>query len=524
MRANIISGGYVSAPLQRGATIIVLCVLGACTINPVTGDRELALVSPQDELAIGAAQYAPSRQMQGGDYMLDPELTRYVRGVGQRLAAVSDRDLPYEFSVLNSSVPNAWALPGGKIAINRGLLLELGSEAELAAVLGHEVVHAAARHGALAMQRGLLLQGALLVTAVASNRSDYSSVVVGAANVGAQLINQRNGRGAELESDEYGMLYMQRAGYDPRAAIDLQETFVRLSQSRGNPGWLEGLFASHPPSAERVARNRETAASLPPGGELGTERYAAAIAGLRATAPAYADFDAARTALSEDRIADARRLAQQALDANPEEANFHALMADINYYDERYSQAVRGYQDARSRNPNYFYYPMRLGFALYELNELTTAEQQFETSIEILPTADAHFGLGRINEQRGNRDSALEHYRAAAGSSGAAGQAARDAVVRIDLPANPAAYLRVASGLDANGQLIFEINNPTSVDVAGIDIAVRYVTAAGNIQTLNRSLSDRLAAGATQRFATGIGPLSSQQSYEITLLRARIVP
>jgi predicted Zn-dependent protease len=111
--------------------------------------------------------------MQGGDYSLDPALTAYVAGVGQKLAAVSDRALPYEFVVLNSSVPNAWALPGGKIAVNRGLLMELQSEAELAAVLGHEIVHAAARHGALAMQRGILLQTAVLATQVAAQRSSY---------------------------------------------------------------------------------------------------------------------------------------------------------------------------------------------------------------------------------------------------------------------------------------------------------------------------------------------------------------
>ena len=194
----------------------LLAALASCVINPVTGNRELALVSADQEIAIGEQQYAPSQQMQGGDYSLDAPLESYVRGVGQKLAAVSDRDLPYEFVVLNSSVPNAWALPGGKIAVNRGLLTELHSEAELAAVLGHEIVHAAARHGALAMQRGMLLQGALLATAMATQRDNNSGLALGAASVGAQLITQRNGREAELESDHYGMTYMSRAGYDPR--------------------------------------------------------------------------------------------------------------------------------------------------------------------------------------------------------------------------------------------------------------------------------------------------------------------
>ena len=112
----------------------LLAALGAtgCATNPVTGDAELALISEAREIAIGRQQYAPAQQMQGGAYVIDPALQAYVAGVGARLAAVSDRRLPYEFVVLNSDVPNAWALPGGKIAVNRGLLTELQSEAELA--------------------------------------------------------------------------------------------------------------------------------------------------------------------------------------------------------------------------------------------------------------------------------------------------------------------------------------------------------------------------------------------------------
>ena len=113
----------------HGALGAALSLLAACTINPVTGNRELALISADQEIAIGQEQYGPSQQMQGGDYTLDPALTAYVRGVGQKLAAVSDRALPYEFVVLNNSVPNAWALPGGKIAVNRGLLMELPTSA-----------------------------------------------------------------------------------------------------------------------------------------------------------------------------------------------------------------------------------------------------------------------------------------------------------------------------------------------------------------------------------------------------------
>ncbi len=193
------------------AITLLLTLISGCAVNPVTGKRELALVTEGQELAIGAEQYGPAQQSQGGALHIDPALSQYVSSVGQRLAKVSDRPLPYEFIVLNNSVPNAWALPGGKIAINRGLLLELHNEAELAAVLGHEIVHAAARHGANAMQRGMLLQGVVMATALATADSNHADYIVGSALVGAQLVSTKYGRDAELEADYFGMQYMARA-------------------------------------------------------------------------------------------------------------------------------------------------------------------------------------------------------------------------------------------------------------------------------------------------------------------------
>jgi len=152
----------------------LILALIACSTNPVTGKKELSFVGEDWELEIGAKQYSPSRQSQGGDYLADPHVQAYVNKVGQRVASVSDRKLPYEFKVINSSVPNAWALPGGKIAINRGLLIEMETEAELAAVLGHEVVHAAAKHGAKGFTRGTLLPRNLV--ARWDNGGDHSLV------------------------------------------------------------------------------------------------------------------------------------------------------------------------------------------------------------------------------------------------------------------------------------------------------------------------------------------------------------
>ena len=219
-----------------GLSLSVL--LAGCATNPVTGKTDFILVSGQQEVEMGKQNYAPMLQSQGGAYDVDPALTAYVDSVGSKLAAIAAEDapLPYEFTVLNNSVPNAWALPGGKIAINRGLLTEMKSEAELAAVLGHEIVHAAARHTAKQMSKGMLMQGLVVGTAIATNDSSYGDLAVGGASVAAQLITQKYGREAELESDKYGMRYMAKAGYDPQGAAAQLETFAGLSEG-GRQDW-----------------------------------------------------------------------------------------------------------------------------------------------------------------------------------------------------------------------------------------------------------------------------------------------
>ncbi|MGD8340633.1 MAG: M48 family metalloprotease [Gammaproteobacteria bacterium] len=509
--------------LSVTASIVALLAGTGCTINPVTGQRQLAIVSAEDEVAIGTQQYQPAQQMQGGEYVRDAALTRYVRDVGNRLAAVSDRALPYEFVVINSSVPNAWALPGGKIAVNRGLLVELQSEAELAAVLGHEIVHAAARHGAQAMQRGILLQGAVLIASAATRDRDYSGVAVGAAGLGAQLINMRNGREAELEADAYGMRYMSRAGYDPRAAIELQQTFVRLSQARDNGGWLAGLFASHPPSAERVAANQATAATLPPTGTLGREAYQNATTNLRRDVPGYEALDAASQALRAGDLSLARREANTALDRLRDEAQAEAILGDIEMAAEQPSRALGHYEQALRLNDGFFYYHLAKADAHFTLGQMNDAETAYRASLTLLPTADAHLGLGRIAERRGDRATAVDQYGRAAESSGASGVEARRALVRLDLPENPQRYLTLANTLDNAGRLVVRIENGTEFEVGSIQLVVSYVGSDGRASVARRLLDGTLAAGATRTHATSLGPFAPGTAYDVSIESVRVI-
>ena len=503
------------------ALLLLPLALGACAVNPVTGERELVLVSEAGEIQMGEQNYAPMQQAQGGEYDVDPVLTEYVQGVGNRLAAVADRDLPYEFVVLNNTVPNAWALPGGKIAINRGLLTELESEAELAAVLGHEIVHAAARHSARQMERGMLLQGLILATAVATSDSDYGNLAVGGANIAGQLINQRYSREAELEADFYGMQYMSKAGYDPQGAVSLQQTFVRLSEGR-EQGWLQGLFASHPPSVERVEANVETAAALPPGGELGAEDYATAMAKTSELLPAYEAYEEGREALGERNTARALEKADTALGLFPGEAHFHALRGDARLLQDDLDAAVKSYDRAITLRDDFFYYYLQRGLANQRLGREDRAQQDLSKSLEYLPTAPAHFALGNIAAKRGNRAAAIEHFRMVAGGEGEMAEAAHASIVRMDIGENPGQYVSKGCSLDPEGGLVVSVRNETPVPITDVRFVVEFVDQAGVPRQLVRGVSGNLAPGQVVGVRTGLGPWTPARGCPVAIIGARV--
>ena len=503
--------------------LTALSLLGGCAVNPVTGKKELSLVSEAQELRIGEQQYAPMRQAQGGDYVVDPELTTYVSQVGQRLAAVSDRKLPYEFHVLNSSVPNAWALPGGKIVLNRGLLTELNSEAELAAVLGHEITHAAAKHTARTISRGMLLQGAMMATVVATQSSDYAQLAQLGAGLGAQLVTQKYGRDAEREADYYGMRYMSRAGYDPRGAIELQKTFVKLSEGR-RQDWLTGLFASHPPSRERVQNNLKTLAELPPGGDDGKQRFQNKVARLKKTKPAYDAYDKGRKALAKGDISTARQLAEKARRLEPREAHFEALLGDIEGKRGNNGAALAHYNRATQLNNGFFYYHLQKGVINAKLGNRQQAKLELDNSIKLLPTADAFNSLGNIARQERRYDEAKKYYAKAAQDKSATGKQAYGALVELDLAKNPDKYLKVKLGVDKRGRTIARVFNRTPKAVRGIVLAAQFRDSAGRARSAEFDLRGTLQPGKAASIDLGLNKLdkTALRSLQAAVVKARL--
>lgn len=503
---------------------VLACVaLTACAMNPVTGERELTLVSESQEIALGRENYGPGRQMYGGDYVVDPAVTDYVQSVGQRLAAESDRALPYEFAVVNDGTPNAWALPGGKIAIHRGLLTELDSEAELAAVLGHEIVHSAARHGAQAMERGLMLQGAVMATSIATDDSEYGQLAALGANVAAGLISLKYSRDAEREADAYGTRYMAEAGYDPRAAIALQETFVELSEGN-EPGWMAGLFASHPPSQERVENNRQTVAQLSATGTTGEAAYVRAMSQLTEDEPAYVALRKGRKALSEGDTSRALSLAREAVGMQPRETLFHTLEADALVAMGQRSAALSAYDRAVARNPDYFYPLLQRGLLLQDMGQRERARSDILQAEAMLPTTRGREALGDNALASGRSGEALEYYRLAAQGDDRAGQRARGKLIRLDLPRQPHRYLQAGVVLDHEGRLIVDVNNPTPVTVTDIVVAIR-VPAGSGFREQRIRMDGSIGPGQHRRGHTGLGkpPADARGTISAAVVEARVV-
>jgi predicted Zn-dependent protease len=263
----------------------VLALLGGCATNPVTGGSDIVTMSEAQEIELGRKSHPQILQQYGR--FEDEALQQYVNDVGQRIAAKSHRpNLQYTFTVLDSDDVNAFALPGGFVYITRGIMSYLNSEAELAAVLGHEIGHVTARHS-VRQQTGATAAGVgAMVVGILTGSGDLANV----AGMAGNALISGYGRDMELEADGLGAEYLDRIGYEPDAMIDVvrllknQEIFeVQMArQENRKPRVYHGLFASHPDNDTRLqevvkaAGKLQNAEDRPPNRDL----YLARLNGL----------------------------------------------------------------------------------------------------------------------------------------------------------------------------------------------------------------------------------------------------
>ncbi len=228
-----------------------------CVRNTATGKLQFNSLSRAEEIQLGEEAKNSLTDQYGGMVNDAPDyaLQAYVTEVGLKLTAHVEEgyhDLPWEFTLLDSEIVNAFALPGGKVFLSRGLAAMLDTEAELAGVLGHEVGHVTAEHADKRITNQLLLAGLVVGASVAAGQSDSDFVSIGVpvlVGVGGQGFLLKFGRGEELESDRLGMRYMSKAGYSPAGQLGVMMALKRASE--GTPRQPE-ILSTHPLAQTRI--------------------------------------------------------------------------------------------------------------------------------------------------------------------------------------------------------------------------------------------------------------------------------
>lgn len=280
----------LTAAALLATTTLLSANLVACTTNPVTGRKQFNYLSTAEEVRIGQ-QAAPDLINSYGGAANDTIAQNYVKNLGADLATRTEGDypdLPWTFTLLNSDVVNAFALPGGQVFITKGLAKRLTTEAQLAGVLGHEIGHVTGQHADDAMVRQFGLNAVTLLAQLAADASDseLTAQAAGLFVTGAGIFSLRYDRNQELEADRLGIRYMTRAGYDPRGLRDVMMVFESLG-SGDTPEWL----STHPAPSSRISQIDALIDELGPNAQ-----------GLREGREAYRTNLLTRIALLEDAL------------------------------------------------------------------------------------------------------------------------------------------------------------------------------------------------------------------------------
>jgi len=386
-----------------------------CATNPVTGRRQLMLVSAADELAMDR-QHAPHQFSSDFGPVQQPELQAYLQDVTRQLAVHTHRpDMPYRTTGLYASYVNGYTFPAGTIGLTRGILAEMEDEAALAALIGHELGHVNARHAARRMTSQVLTMLTVgLGAAVLLKDERYAPLVLGIGAIGAGALLARYSRENEREADELGMAYMTAAGYSPQGMIALMD--MLRAMERRKPGALELMFATHPMSEERhrtaIRRaDREYAAQA--GGQRGRERYMDMTAPIRAQKPMLAALQDGDSAMRNRKWDDADRHYGKALGRVPDDYEGLLKMAQCRVAQEKLDDAATRIARARDVNPKEPLSYQLGGLVALRRGRFEEAHRDFTHYLAVLPGNPLTiFYNGRALEGMGRKQDAAAQYKA----------------------------------------------------------------------------------------------------------------
>lgn len=386
----------------------------SCAVSPVTGRPQLMLISEEEELAIDK-NYSPLQISNDYGRSQDQALNDYIHQVGQSIAKLSHRPhMPYSFHVVNASYVNAYAFPGGSIACTRGILVSLNNEAELAALLGHELGHVNARHTAQQISKGMLTQvviGGFSVLA-GTKATMLGQLTAQLGSIGAGVLLAAYSRDNEREADDLAMDYMTKGGYNPGGMVGLMNMLRSLSKEK--PGTIELMFATHPMSDERYqtaltnSRSKYSQFEKLP---LYRERFMDNTAKLRRIKGAIEEMQKGEKEMGSKKYMDAENHFRQALNIAPEDYTALVMMAVCQLVQKKTNEGLNFLEKAKQVYPQEAQAHQLSGLVRLQNKNFDLAYRDFSICQKLLP-ANPHYTFfkGFAQEGMGNKQEAAKEY------------------------------------------------------------------------------------------------------------------
>jgi len=392
-----------------GSVFLLSC---SATYDPLTGKKVYTLLPPEKEIEIGK-MYVPLAIEQNNGRYPDKEVQSYVSSLGMKIAKVVPRKLNYEFYVVNTSAVNAFALPGGFIFVNRGLILTLNKEDELAGVIAHELGHVNARHHARFLEKMYGLSILYNIAAIFAYQTRYGDILLQFGKIGAQLLSLKWSRDQEKEADILGIRFAYQAGYDPRGLLDTFKIFEKLHKTK-EPEWL----LTHPLPKTREEYVRELIAKYHLNKNLivDTPEFHRIKRKLERTKKSFDLYDEAVKKLSQKRpdIEGALKLLNESIKLFPNNNASLTARAFIYADRERFKEAALDARKAASLDGLYFSPHFIAGYALFKLKSYKESISYLEKAKNLIPSfPDTYYYLGRDYEALGKYSLAKEYYKKA---------------------------------------------------------------------------------------------------------------
>ena len=385
-----------------------------CAIDPVTGKKQLMMVSQQQEIGIDKQQ-SPFQFSSDYGITKDAGINQYISDVGKGLLpAVHRPDMPYTFQCVNATYINAYAFPGGTIAVTRGILLKLSNEAQLAALLGHELGHVNARHSAEQVSKGqlssLLVAGLSIVAS--TQGSGLGDLTQQLGMLGQGLFLSKYSRDNEREADSLGNEYMVKAGYPSKGFVGLMEMLDSLNKEQ--PSSAQILFSTHPMSTERLtsAVQREKGIyQYSKDSSLYGERYMDSISFLRAKKEGIELLQQGEKHMAKKEYDKAQTIFKKSLNKLKNDYTAHVLMAKCQLLGKNPDQALAYADTAKKLYSAEIQGYYIAGLASKELKKYTIAYKNFDTCDKLLPgNPQMSFYKGYCLDKKGEIEPAANNY------------------------------------------------------------------------------------------------------------------